>query len=293
MMIVVDPALARRIWHRMETLNAVAYFSEECRRFAAELGLKGFWMGYFASRAAPMGPVAPGVVEATFFNFHPSRVHRAIPDAWDLVSPSAVVVARSAAAGDALRRLLGGSAVAELNDAVLPALEDVIGCAAPAGLPLFAANKEVPHSDDPGAALWQALTTLREHRGDQHVNLLATAGLDGCEALVLFSLSEGISPERIRQSRGWSAEEWLAAAGRLRKRALVSEDGELSRQGRELRSEIEARTDELAIAPYESLGEGGVAELLGRLAGPARVIAAADEIAYPNPMGLPRFSQPE
>ena len=32
----------------------------------SDLGLKGFWMGYFAGRAAPFGAVGPGLVEATF-----------------------------------------------------------------------------------------------------------------------------------------------------------------------------------------------------------------------------------
>src|SRR5579859_1401505 len=102
----MEAALARTIWHDLETLNAVAYFSPECREAPARLGLKGFWMGYFACRAAPMGPVTAAVVEATFFNFHPGRVRRAIPDAWSIASPATVLQARAAAAAAALRRLL-------------------------------------------------------------------------------------------------------------------------------------------------------------------------------------------
>ncbi len=92
---VVEPALARVIWHRLESINAVAYFCQECRDEPARLGLKGFWAGYFACRAAPMGAVETGVVEATFFNFHPRRVRRAIPDAWT----GAVTSASAAAYG--------------------------------------------------------------------------------------------------------------------------------------------------------------------------------------------------
>ena len=75
----MQPVVARELWHRLEVVNAVTYFSPESRDAAERIGLKGFWMGYFAFRAAPMGPVTPGVVEATFFNFHPERVRRAIP----------------------------------------------------------------------------------------------------------------------------------------------------------------------------------------------------------------------
>ena len=81
-MVDVGPALARELWHRLEVVNAVTYFSPECRDAATRLGLRGFWMGT-RGRAAPMGSVGAGVVEATFFNFHPERVRRAIPDAWD------------------------------------------------------------------------------------------------------------------------------------------------------------------------------------------------------------------
>ena len=53
------------------------------RRVLRDVGLRGFWMGYpFVGRAAPLGAVGPAVVTATFFNFHPEMVRRAIPDAW-------------------------------------------------------------------------------------------------------------------------------------------------------------------------------------------------------------------
>lgn len=45
------------------------------------------------------------------------------------------------------------------------------------------------------AALWQVATTLREHRGDGHVALLAGAALAGCEAHILFAACEGAPVE--------------------------------------------------------------------------------------------------
>jgi hypothetical protein len=47
------------------------------------------------------------VVTATFFNFHPRMVARAIPDAWRFSRPERVLQARFQAADAALRRLLG------------------------------------------------------------------------------------------------------------------------------------------------------------------------------------------
>ena len=48
---------ARRLWAALETLHDVTYFADAVRPAGIELGLKGFWMTYFAWRAAPLGPV--------------------------------------------------------------------------------------------------------------------------------------------------------------------------------------------------------------------------------------------
>lgn len=284
---MMDPRTTRSIWHRLEAINAVAYFTDECRAAATELGLKGFWMGYFACRAAPMGAVPAGVVEATFFNFHPSRVQRAIPEAWVLADPTDVVVARSIAAAAALRRLLPDGDAELLAGSVLPALQATIDVADPAGRPLFGANRDVLVPDDPVAALWQATTTLREHRGDGHVALLTSAGLDGCEVHVLFAAGQHIDPLLFQQSRGWSPDDWAAATKRLAARDLITVEGSLTETGRHLREKIEDHTDALAGAPYAALGEPALAELLDLLGPAAERIAASGDLAFPNPMGLP------
>lgn len=284
----MDPALARALWHRLETVNAVAYFSPECRDAPVRLGLRGFWMGYFACRAAPMGAVGPGAVEATFANFHPDRVRRAIPDAWAIVDPIDVVSARGDAAAAALRRLIGSDVAEALAVTVLPVAREVIGSADGVGRPLFAANRDVAEPTDPVAALWQVATTLREHRGDGHVALLACADLDGCEAHVLFAASEGAPVELYLQSRGWSADDWSHAVDRLAARGLLSADGQATDAGRAVRDGIERRTDELALGPFEPLGQDRVDRLLEDLGPSTDPIAAAGEISFPNPMGLPR-----
>ena len=50
--------LARRIWRRLEPYHAITYFAAESRAALDAVGMKGFWMGYFASRSAAMGPAA-------------------------------------------------------------------------------------------------------------------------------------------------------------------------------------------------------------------------------------------
>lgn len=280
--------MARALWHRLEALNAVTYFSSECREAPARLGLRGFWMGYFACRAAPMGAVEAAVVEATFFNFHPERVRRAIPDAWAIVEPKAVLAVRSEAAATALRRVLSDGAADRLAEKALPVLEETIGRATGAGRPLFSANRDTAVPEDSVAALWQAATTLREHRGDSHVALLSCEGLDGCEAHVLFAACEAVPAEMYQQSRGWSAQDWQAAVERLIARRLLTEDGDPTGQGRELRVEIEQRTDDLAVEPYASIREDSIRRLLADLTVAAEQVAASGEITFPNPMGLPR-----
>jgi hypothetical protein len=91
----------------------------------------------------------------------------------------------------------------------------------------------------------------------------------------------------FQRSRGWSADEWAAATERLRSRGLVDTDGRVTTNGREQRDEIERRTDELAIRPYEALGDDVVDALLAALSPAARTLASAGEITFPNPMGLP------
>src|SRR6266536_3227881 len=109
--------ISRRLWRALEPYHAVVYFMPDTRRRTDALGLKGGWMSYFGTRAAPLGPVPAEVVAALFYNFHPDMVRRAIPDAWSHASPEALVEARLAAVDEGLRRLLGpavdGGAIGE------------------------------------------------------------------------------------------------------------------------------------------------------------------------------------
>jgi hypothetical protein len=283
----MDAALARTLWHHVETLNAVTYFCQECRDAPANLGLTGFWSGYFACRAAPMGPVPPGVVEATFFNFHPARVRKALPAAWAVAPPDELVTVRSAAAARALRRLLPDGLAEAVAAEAVPALRAVVEGATPAGRPLFAANRDVPLPDDPVEALWQLATTFREHRGDGHVALLTATGLDGCEVHVLFAADEGVAPEVYQRSRGWSDDDWRAAVDRLVQQDLVTPAGTATTAGRALRAQVEERTDELSADALADLGTQGVQQLLRVLRPATGLLASSGELLYPNPMGLP------
>ena len=102
-------SLARRLWARYEPLHDVVYFSPYAREAATALGLKGYWMGYFAFRAAPLGPVGPAAITAAFYGFAARRVERALPDAWRIATPEQALAARAEAAGRALREAFGAA----------------------------------------------------------------------------------------------------------------------------------------------------------------------------------------
>lgn len=275
---------ARRLWLRIETLHAVTYFAPESVSAAADAGLKGFWMGYFGFRAAPMGPVPAAVVEATFANFAPERVRRAIPDAWRFATPERLVHARRRSAGAALRRLVPN--IDEAAPMALPALEGAVDRGDSLGRPLFAANRALSPADDPVEQLWHACTTLREHRGDGHVALLAGEGIAGPQAHQLLMAEHGYPESLYLQSRGWDTATWAAAASDLERRGLVA-GGALTAEGAALRRSVEARTDDLAWRSFAPMSVDGFEALLTVLDGPARAIAASGQIPDQNPIGLP------
>ena len=155
-----------------------------------------------------------------------------------------------------------------------------------AGRPLFAANREVEAGDDPVARVWQSAAALREHRGDGHVAALTTLDLDGCEVHVLAAAWKGIPPERFRESRGWSEEDWQLAADRLRSRGWVGDDDQLTERGHAARVQIEDHTDALAWSAYRSLDDEGE-WLLDRLQPLSDAVLDSGVITFPNPMGLP------
>jgi hypothetical protein len=138
------------------------------------------------------------------------------------------------------------------------------------------------------AEVWQACTTLREHRGDGHVAALVTHGLSGLEAHLLAAGTKGVPAELLRDNRGWSEAEWEAGTATLAGRGLLHDDGRATDTGRTLHAEVEALTDELAEPAYAKLGDGALADLLGALRACADGVVDAGLLPFPNPMGLPR-----
>jgi hypothetical protein len=268
----------RQLWQGFEALHDVVYFTPVAGEAYAEVGCRGWWMGYFASRAAPVGPVGPDVVTALFFNFAPAMVERAIPDAWRLADREVVLETRRRIAGDALRDLLEVDAD-ELTDRMLAA-------APRAGRTLFAATAALPRPVDPVDALWHDVTALREFRGDGHVAALVNAGLSGCAAnRLMFAL--GLVPPNQRERRGWTEQEWEQAHGELLERGWLHAGGSPTGAGREAREQIETRTDRLCEPATAAIGYDDLQTLTRTVVRLARQVTGSGAIPYPNPTGVP------
>jgi Helix-turn-helix family len=272
---VAEPmSAARAMWTMFEPVHDVTYFAPEALSGFTEAGLRGFWRGYFAGRAAPLGGTRAAVVAASFFNFAPSFVARAVPGVWDLVTPADAIAVREAGATAALRRLLGGreAEAAKAADLLWRAAEDLDF----AGRALSAANAELPVSGEPLTRLWQATTLLREHRGDGHFAALAAADIDGCEAVVLRCAKDtDLSRDLMQPVRGWTDEQWDAAAARLAERGLTGEDGTMTAAGRAVHDAVEAATDQAAARPWDRMGPAALAEVADVLLPLAQACAAA------------------
>ena len=292
---------ARRFWQVFETIHAVSYFHPTCLVAMDAAGTKGFWMGYFAARFAPMGPIGPEIATAICGSFSAARPARALPDAWAHVTPTEALGVRAASAAEAVRSIVPGVDAVAVDCS--GRLDRLVGDLPTMGRPLGSANLAVGRFDDPVERLWQHTTSLREHRGDAHVALLVAAGLEGCRANVMATAIHGWDPAMLRTSRAWTDAEWaaatdgLVAAGLLVAREPAADErvtdrpaGEAAVAVTELGVErlgwVEDRTDTLCAESYAS-NAADVDALMEDLEPVAAAIAAAEVIRYPNPIGLP------
>jgi len=272
----------------VERLGAVSnlvhgfiYFAPQAIERYGDLGLTGRQQ-YFAGRAAAMGPVGPGLVVATFYNFNPEVVHAAIPAAWNVAEPAAVQQQRFAAAGDVLRAACPDADLAGIGRAVelAQAMVDGVG---DEGKPLAAANRSIAMPDDPVLRLWQLVTIIREWRGDAHVAALGAASVTGLEALVLHAAMGKVPAKVLRATRAWSEDAWQHTIEGLHERGLVEADGNFTSQGEQFRSDIEAATNNASQRLVDAIGDDATLELIDLLE-PIRT-GLLDSRVFSKPLG--------
>jgi hypothetical protein len=257
-----ERSVAAKAHRTLEPVHAFIYFSPIAAAGYRELGLTHSRSQYFASRAAPLGACGPELVIATFYNFAPQQVRRALPEAWTLAAPVAVLDARLRAVEETLAgpaaELIGADGLAEAVDIARSACALLTS----PGRPLYAAYAELPWPQQPEVALFHAVTLLREWRGDAHISVLVAAGLAPVPALLLHSSCGGPAEEVLKASRGWSDADWEAGRESLRAAGLLEPDGRTpTARGIELRRDVEDTTDAIDASLWSQLDPAAVERL--------------------------------
>lgn len=277
--------VSRPMWEAVERVHGLTYVAPEVREEGAAAGLKGFWMNYFATRIAPVGAVGPEAVESTFFYYAPTRVRRAIPDAWRFSTPAAIIAARYRGMDRALRSIYGDA----VSSPTMIEAADLVRMAAsgcdPTGRLLYAGWSSLDWPEEPHLALWHGCTLLREFRSGNHLIAVCAAGLDGIESVVSH-VAVGEAPRSwIRDEAGWSEPDELAAVRRLQARGWLDDSGQATDVGRSARTALEAMTDRLDFPVWERLGEPDGRRLFDLLAELASKLPPDDQLDWQQVYG--------
>lgn len=256
--------LVRRMFEHIEAIGTVSFGQETTDEFLA-IGMRDYWDGYFAGRAAPLGRAPAEVVDAVFYNFAPGEVARHVPWIWTRTTPEEAVALRERGSVATLRRRLGALAEAPgiATAADLATRAAVNGPTE--GRPLYSGLLTLAVPEEPLAKLWHAATLLREHRGDGHNAILVAHGIDRTEAHVLLALRFGERPEEFGRLHHLPAERIAAAVERLRVRGIVDDAGAFTEEGRATRERIEDLTDTVAAPAYDVLSADELARLIAEL----------------------------
>jgi hypothetical protein len=271
-----SPAKVHRMFELVEPIATITYSAVPNDAFLA-LGMRNYWDGYFAGRAAPLGLAPAEVVHAVFYNFADGEVARHIPWVWGKVSPEEAIAVRERGSAAALRQaigaLAGSSGLVRIADLATRA-----AVSAPTeGRALYAGLRALAVPEEPVARLWHAATLLREHRGDGHNAALVAHGIGGTEAHVLLALSLGMKAEEFGRTHHLPTAQLAAVVDGLRGRGLVDAAGGFTVAGRETSERIEALTDELAAPAYAVLDAGELDELIAGLGPIAAAAQAVDD----------------
>jgi hypothetical protein len=274
-LVCLPDGTARRLHRLIEPIHLVTYFCDEPTDALLALGLRNYWDGYFAGRAAPLGPVPAGVVHAIFYNFADGEAARHIPRVWDTVTPEAALAAREQGSVAALRRILGDLADTPGLGRAADLATRAATSAPTEGRILYAALRTLALPEEPVARLWHAATLLREHRGDGHIAALVAAGIGGTEAHVLHALSENIPAEKFGRVHHLAADRLAKVVDAMAGRGLIDAAGWLTDTGRKTKEQIESLTDDLAAPAYSSLEPSELDQLIADLAPISATLDAA------------------
>ena len=269
-------AKVHRMFELVEPIATVTFSEVPTEAFLA-LGMRNYWDGYFAGRAAPLGLAPAGVVHAVFYNFADGEVARHIPWVWERTTPEEAIAVRERGSAAALRQMIGERADSPGLVRVADLATRAAVSAPTEGRALYAGLRALDVPEEPVARLWHAATLLREHRGDGHNAALVAHGIGGTEAHVLLALSLGMRAEEFDRIHHLPKAQLAAVIDGLRGRGLLDAAGGLTDAGRETRERIESLTDELAAPAYDVLSADELDELIAGLEPIAATVQAVDD----------------
>jgi len=276
-----------------EAFFGASYGTPETREALAELGFVDRQMDYFAARSAPMGPVPAEVAISAAFGFHPDKVRRYIPAAWELASPEKILDVQRRAVDVALRRLLGDWISSPDAKEIAAATRSVAEGCDFVGRQLTAGLSSLAWPDEPHMVIWHSFAILRELRGDSHIAVLVANGFDACDChpMMMAGAAGGcachaqfsryakrdlvnIPPDPTQGAdREWPIADKQRAVERLRDRGLLDDDFTITAAGMELHVEMERQTDLAAgNACARQLDDDEVERVAALMAEPAQLM---------------------
>jgi predicted transcriptional regulator len=277
------------MWRIFEPIHAGIYFYPPSAQSYRDLGLKGGWMGYFATRSASLGTPGKDLVRSIFYHFSPDLVGRAIPDAWKYTTSEQLMNTRMEVAHQMLSNFESHFQDSALRSDIDLLLE--ISRSLPCeGRPLFASLRGPDWETSPHLKIFGAVTLLREHRGDTHSAALASQNISGAQSNILQIANRAVSFEVISPNRGWSDQSWTEAMQDLKDRGIITNEStnqqpELTQKGQQIKNSIENLTDE-SSNPWSKISAQKLHDLIELLTPISDAVKESGLFPKENAIGL-------
>lgn len=255
-------AISRAAYLLLEPMHLITYWGERATEVAQAHSMR-FYASYVGFRAAPMGNCAPAVVTSAFYNWNPAVIEKGWTQATEALSIDELLTARETIVDRQLRDILGDRIHDDTIADMANRLGEIYAGAISAGRPLGGANAVLQRDLQPHVALWQYTATMREWRGDAHIDILVAHNLAPTEVLIFHGSDPLTAPQdrarglaSVKKSRSWDDDAWEAAADALRTRGLLrADDYLLTDAGVELYELIEAQTDDAAASVWDGVAD--------------------------------------
>ena len=178
---------------RINQRGSELFFDEVAIKYGASHGVDNFLVLYGAGRAGVMGDVTAAQAVSAFGFFEPGLVHKMWSSMDADVRPSAVAEVFAGALAAAARERWDEATAGVVARIGRKAADSVT----PLGMPLFAGWRDMSVPDDPIGAAALTVMTLRELRGDIHIQSIAASGVGPLEADFFTRGEQGV------QLHGW------------------------------------------------------------------------------------------